>query len=276
MRSDRQSPMHTRSLINAALAALAAVLVISQTSLVDFSGASAPSAKVAREPVALAAPERLTSEAAEVAHNWREAYPAVDGAADTIEVSAPTEVAPTVARLARVPFHTQRDGSPYAGSNCGPAALGMVLAAWGIGQDNEYLRYLTHTYQGTWGRRGGTALEHMAQVAEDFGIRTAGLYEGDDFRQWSVADVRAQVERGYPVIALVKYRLLPGRESSPVRYDHYVVLWDTTPNGFIYNDPIYPDAVEGFARFMTDSQLDAAMRPTLEPRQAVAFVGPPM
>jgi hypothetical protein len=114
----------------------------------------------------------------------------------------------------------------------------------------------------------------MAKVAEDFGIGTLGLYEGEDFRQWSVADVRAEVERGRPVIALVKYRLLPGRESSPVRYDHYVVLWDTTPDGFLYNDPIYPEMHEGFARFMTNAQLGAAMTPTMHARQAVAFLGP--
>jgi hypothetical protein len=175
------------------------------------------------------------------------------------------------ARLAYVPFRTQRDESPYAGSNCGPAALAMVLESYGISQANDELRYLTHSYQGTWPRRGGTALQHMAQVGIDLGLQAGGLYEGDGFRRWSVADVRTEVERGHPVIALVKYRLLPGREYSPVRYDHYVVLWDVTPDGFIYNDPIYPGGDEGYARFMTNAQLDAAMAPTMEPRQAVAF-----
>jgi len=174
-------------------------------------------------------------------------------------------------RLIQVPFRTQRDGSPYAGSNCGPAALAMILESYGIQQGNDDLRYLTHTYQGTWPRRGGTALQHMAKVGEDFGLNALGLYEGDSFRKWSVADVRAEIEAGHPVIALVKYRLLPGHGSSTVRYDHYVVLWDVTRDGFIYNDPIYTGDDEGFARFMTTDQLDAAMAPTMEPRQAVAF-----
>jgi hypothetical protein len=274
VRTDRRHSRRGSGLASGALGALAAILVVTQTPLAEPRGATAPMASAAREPAALLAPEMLVPEAAEAADSRLETQALVDLSSDVVQISAAAEMTPPVARLARVPFHTQRDGSTYAGSNCGPAALGMVLAAWGIGQDNDYLRYLTHTYQGTWGRRGGTALEHMAQVAEDFGIGTAGLYEGDQFHQWSVVEVRAQVERGRPVIALVKYRLLPGRESSPVRYDHYVVLWDTTPTGFIYNDPIYPDAVEGYARFMTDAQLDAAMQPTLEPRQAVAFVGP--
>ena len=98
---------------------------------------------------------------------------------------APEELAdpaPSVpARLEAMPFRTQRDGSQWAGSNCGPAALAMVLEAYGIGRDNDELRYLSHTYQGTWGRRTGTALEHLARVAEDFGVRTSGLYTGEAF-----------------------------------------------------------------------------------------------
>jgi ABC-type bacteriocin/lantibiotic exporter with double-glycine peptidase domain len=180
---------------------------------------------------------------------------------------------PIRARSGAVPFRTQRDGSRFAGSNCGPAALAMVLEAYGLSFDNDHLRYLSHTYQGTWDRRGGTALEHLAQVAEDFGVGAKGLYRGSDFRRWTVAEVRAEVAAGHPVIVLVKYRLLPGREQSTVRYDHYVVLWDVTADGFVYNDPIYPEADEGFARRMSDAQLEAAMRPTMHPQQAVAFVG---
>ncbi|HLH27071.1 MAG TPA: C39 family peptidase [Chloroflexota bacterium] len=233
----------------------------------------APLAAAPPAPVALAAdtaspadapPALVDVEAADAATGLADAPDATN---DTLDAAA---TAPHP-RLAEVPFRTQRDGSPYAGSNCGPATLAMVLEAYGVSEGNDDLRYLTHTYQGTWPRRGGTALQYMAQVGEDFGLHAVGLYDGDAFRQWSVADVRAEVEQGHPVIALVKYRLLPGRSYSTVRYDHYVVLWEDTPNGFIYNDPIYSDADEGFGRFMTDAQLDAAMAPTMEPRQAVAF-----
>jgi hypothetical protein len=181
--------------------------------------------------------------------------------------------APLVPARLPLPFRTQRDGSQWAGSNCGPAALAMVLASYGVEQGNDDLRYFSHLYQGTWGRRGGTALQHLAQVAEDFGVRVVGLYDQDRFHQWTTAELRDEVGAGHPVIVLVKYRLLPGREYSTVRYDHYVVLWDLTPDGFVYNDPIYPVAAEGFGRFMTDEQLAAAMAPTMEPRQAVAFGG---
>jgi hypothetical protein len=194
-----------------------------------------------------------------------------------IEEDAPAAgpAEPAARRLSMVPFRTQRDGSRFAGSNCGPAALAMVLETYGISEGNDDLRFLSHTYQGTAGRRGGTALQHLAHVAEDYGIATTGLYTaGEEFHRWTIAELRAEVEQGRPAIVLVKYRMLPGREYSNVRYDHYVVLWSLTADGFVYNDPIYPAADEGYARQMTDSQLEAAMRNTMEPRQAVAFVGP--
>ncbi|HEY7064022.1 MAG TPA: C39 family peptidase [Chloroflexota bacterium] len=245
--------------------------------LVAQGGLARPSAPLpAAQPAAIAqalAPVRVAEAAPEP-----DAQAAIDPLAAPAdhgavldEALAPLEATAPHARLASVPFRTQRDGSPYAGSNCGPAALGMVLDAYGISQETNDLRYLSHTYQGTWPRRGGTALQHLARVAEDFGLAAVGLYDGDTFHQWSLAEVREQVAQGHPVIVLAKYRLLPGHESSTVRYDHYVVLWDVTPDGFIYNDPIYPADDEGFARFMTSAQLDAAMAPTMEPRQAVAF-----
>jgi peptidase C39-like protein len=195
------------------------------------------------------------------------------GSASAEDATAVAESAPLVPARLPLPFRTQRDESPWAGSNCGPAALAMVLASYGIEQGNDDLRYFSHSYQGTWGRRGGTALQHLAQVAEDFGVRTVGLYDQDTFHQWTTAELRDEVAAGHPMIVLVKYRLLPGREYATIRYDHYVVLWDLTPDGFIYNDPIYGGASEGFGRYMTDEQLAAAMGPTMEPRQAVAFSG---
>src|SRR3954471_4655927 len=58
-----------------------------------------------------------------------------------------------------VPFRTQKDGSRWQGSNCGPATLGMLLDGFGMtGQDTDDLRFRAHTYQGTVGMRTGTAL----------------------------------------------------------------------------------------------------------------------
>jgi len=172
-----------------------------------------------------------------------------------------------------VPFQSQKDGSRYQGSNCGPAALAMVLGAHGMFQGNDDLRFLTHTYQGTVGRRGGTALQHVATVGGDFGLVPVGLYDGDDFHRWTVDEIRAQVEAGNPVIPLVKYRLLPGNEGSGVRFDHYIVLHGVQGNRFLYHDPAHALAEDGAARWITAAQLEAAIANASIPRQAVAFAG---
>src|ERR1700687_250010 len=86
------------------------------------------------------------------------------------------------------PYRTQLDDSTYARADCGPAVLGMALDAYGINLDTLDLRRLTHTYQGTWPKvRVGTALQHMAHVAADYGVPSNGLYDADEaFHEWSV------------------------------------------------------------------------------------------
>ena len=105
-----------------------------------------------------------------------------------------------------MPFRTQKDGDRFQGSNCGPATLGMVLDAFGIPRGNGDLRLLSHTYQGTVGARTGTALQHMAHVAADFGLEPIGLYQQpngdypkDGFARWTVDDIRDEVLAGRPV-----------------------------------------------------------------------------
>jgi hypothetical protein len=186
-------------------------------------------------------------------------------------VAEPTSISFASFRLS-VPFRTQKDGSAYQGSNCGPASLGMVLDAFGIrGATNDDLRYATHEYQGTLGRRGGTALQHMASAGVDHGLTPIGLYNGKDFASWSVDDVRTELRAGRPVIALVKYRLLPGYEGSTVRFDHYIVLHGISGDGFLYHDPAQGTAADGAGRWISAEQLASAMGSASLPGQAVAF-----
>jgi Peptidase_C39 like family len=199
-----------------------------------------------------------------------------------VPMSPPASAAePAVATAAirmPIPFRTQKDGDRFQGSNCGPAALGMVLDGFGVARGNADLRFLAHTYQGTVGARTGTALQHIAQVAADLGLEPRGLYQTPDkswgkegFARWTVEDVRAEVLTGRPVIPLVKFRLLPGHEDSPFRADHYVVIHGVDGDSFLYHDPIYESPWEGGARWMSAETLAAAMRPTLVPQQAVSF-----
>jgi Peptidase_C39 like family len=173
-----------------------------------------------------------------------------------------------------VPWRTQLDGSRFAGANCGPASLGMILEAFGTTKGTDDLRYRSHTYQGTWGSYTGTALEHLAHVAEDFGVPTRGLYDGRRFHTWTTDELREELRQGHPVMILVKYRLLPGHEGSRAGDDHYIVLWDVDGDKFVYNDPAFTRARDGYGRRMTAATLAAATRSAIIPGQAVAFLPP--
>ncbi len=181
---------------------------------------------------------------------------------------------PGAKRLLTEPvYRTQRDGSRYALSNCGPASLGMVLDAYGMSYSNLELREMTHTYQGTWPGRGGTALQHMAHVAEDFFVPVHGLYDvpGEEFHKWTIDDVADELAKGRWVIPLVRYGMLPGHETSGVRTGHYIVLYRISGEGFLYDDPAFDPIEQGKSRWISRAQLDEAMNPVLVPRQALAL-----
>lgn len=180
---------------------------------------------------------------------------------------------PALERAAIIPpYRTQLDGSRYAASDCGPAVLGMTLDGYGIDVDTIELRRLSHTYQGTWPGRGGTALQYVAQVAQDYGLQAYGLYDGpDEFHQWTVDEIAEQVSRGRWVIPLVRYGTLPGHETSGVRFGHYILIYGVSGDGFVYHDPAYRPLEEGAGRWISRDQLSAAMDPVLVPRQAVAL-----
>jgi Peptidase C39 family len=175
--------------------------------------------------------------------------------------------------LSQPVYRTQKDGSRYQNSDCGPAALGMILDAYGVDLPTLELRRLTHTYQGTWPGRGGTALQYMAHVADDFGVPVHGLYDVPDeqFHRWSLDDITDQVRLGRWVVPLVRYNLLPGHESTGVRTGHYIVIYRAQDDGFVYDDPAYDPIDEGQGRWISAAQLDKAMDPVLVPRQAMAL-----
>jgi hypothetical protein len=149
----------------------------------------------------------------------------------------------------------------------------MALAAYGIELDTLELRQLTHTYQGTWPAvRVGTALQHMAHVAEDFGLRAYGLYDADDeFHAWTVDELAEQVRVGRMAVPLVRFGLLPGHEDTGVRWGHYILLYAIEGDGFRYQDPAVRPIEDGRARWISRAQLDEAMAPVWPPRQALSL-----
>jgi Peptidase_C39 like family len=131
---------------------------------------------------------------------------------------APGAAGPTVID---VPYRNQLDGSAYALSNCGPTALSMVLAYYGVDASPWELRVRSMRVQHSWvDDEGGYAdsygvfVYNLATVAQSYGVRTEGLwtYAGsrpDELRQWSADDLRREIDWGRPVVVQVKYRALP-------------------------------------------------------------------
>jgi len=204
---------------------------------------------------------------------WSPSRPSI--AAQTVNVPPVRSAAYIDAAIFRldVPFRTQKDGGRWQTSNCGPAVLGMVLDAFRIsGQTTDDLRFRGHTYQGTVGMRTGTALQHIAHVAEDLGVRTTGLYnEAGQFNAWSIDDIRGQLRLGHPVMPLVRLYLLPGNEGAGTRWGHYILLTGLTEDGFLYNDPLQTSDAAGLGRYIPAWQLAQAIANSHIPGQAVAF-----
>ncbi|MCC7370007.1 MAG: C39 family peptidase [Chloroflexi bacterium] len=175
-----------------------------------------------------------------------------------------------------MPFRTQKDGSRWQTSNCGPATLGMLLDGYGIsGQETDDLRLRMHTYQGTVGMRTGTGLEHVAHVAEDCGLATHRLYNASgSYHTWSLDDIVAELRQGRPVMPLVRLYLVPGYESLAPRWGHYILLTGITPAGFTFSDSLKTDPAPGTTGLISASHLGLAMGNSHIPGQAAAFGGP--
>lgn len=262
-----------------AVAALALVGLLLPAPAQAWEGAGLPSPELApRHDADMIRVQPTVADQDQAADRGQAAAPVQAALVQTASAAPAQSAAPArsiddaVFRLA-VPFRTQKDGGRWQTSNCGPAILGMVLDGFGIaGQATDDLRFRAHTYQGTVGMRTGTALEHIAHVAEDFGVPTHGLYAGEGrFRAWTVDDVRDQLRAGRPVMPLVRLSLLPGYEDMAPRWGHYILLTGIAPDGFYYSDPLKTDPADGTARTIGAAQLERVIANSHIPGQAVAF-----
>ncbi|HYU21355.1 MAG TPA: C39 family peptidase [Chloroflexota bacterium] len=210
----------------------------------------------------------------------------IEGWAEAVDFGLPAATQDTLASLSlnrailaqrqpevwlRVPYQSQLDDSPYADANCGPTSVAMALEAFGLPERTSSLRSAALAEQGTPDcDECGVDIEHLASVARASGLSVYGLRgEDEDLRSWSLDDVRAQLRAGRVIIAEVRYRLLPGRATSPYWDDHYIVLSGILADRFIYNDSIDADGT-GYGRLISAEGLQRAMAASNVPNAAFA------
>src|ERR1044071_6652129 len=96
---------------------------------------------------------------------------------------------PDASTVLDVPFRTQLDGSRYARANCGPTALSMVLAYYGVDASLWDLRVGAMKAQHSWvSDEGGYSdaygvfVYNLAAVAETMGVHVSGLWRREAAR----------------------------------------------------------------------------------------------
>lgn len=168
-----------------------------------------------------------------------------------------------------VPFMTQLDGTTYAGVNCGPASIAMVLGAFGIRAGPAYIRDYVNYISGVYSQNVGTSLDHLGRVAREAGLEVTNLYGGGGYLRWSTDILRDEIRAGRPVVTLVRYRALPGHGASLADTDHYIVISGLSGNDFIYNDAAF-GGDRGYGLLISPADLERAWGYSSIPRHGMS------
>ena len=175
--------------------------------------------------------------------------------------------------LLPVPQRSQIDGSVYESTDCGPASIAMVLAAFGQNIPTVTLRKAADRFLGFSDPSDGTRIQDLAQVVKDHGLEVAGPYSGGNWRTWNLDQVRSELQAGRPVVAEVFFALLPNHQYNPIPVDHYIVIVGYSRDTFFFNDPADTDA-PGYRQSMSSQQLLKAWGSSQFPFAAFS-AGPP-
>ena len=155
-----------------------------------------------------------------------------------------------------MPYVSQLTDSPYAGSNCGPATVTMVLNAYGDYTTLDEVRDEANELQGIWSYDAGIAIEHLAAIVQRHGLVPVGPYDGGSLKRWTLEEVREQLRQGHAFIPQLHLASLSGHEDKNPYVDHYVVIYGLLGDGFIYADSAFPQhTLEGGYRFISEERL---------------------
>lgn len=144
-----------------------------------------------------------------------------------------------------VPWIAQNDPmsttDDFTNSDCGPACVAMIL------------RWLSHNVtvddvSKATGLPAGfkyTTATNLIKAATSFGLSLVHQFgeASDPIGPLSLALIRSEIDRGYPVIALVNYPSLPIRSDMSFKGGHFIVIIGYDPDGgdLFYNDPYWRD-----------------------------------
>lgn len=159
-------------------------------------------------------------------------------------------------------FHTQAGNGIY--DDCGETCLQIVT---------ERVYGKLHTikeWEDSTGRHGQTdTLLQLRAGAEKMGY-------GYRYKTWPLSILLAEVEAGYPAIALINYKDLPDRlKAWDYRGGHFVVITGVEGEYLFYTDPLHPTAPAGHNIRITKADFDVAYgAEALVPDEPV-FIQPP-
>lgn len=173
-----------------------------------------------------------------------------------------------------VPQRSQIDGTAYESTDCGPASIAMVLAAFGQNIPTVSLRKAADKLIGFSDPSDGTRIQDLAQVVKDHGLEVTGPYSGGKWRTWNLDQVKSELEAGRPVVAEVYFALLPNHQNNPIPTDHYIVIVGYSGDTFFFNDPADTDA-PGYRQSMSSQQFTKAWGSSQFPFAAFSAGSPP-
>ncbi len=169
-------------------------------------------------------------------------------------------------KILNVPYLSQLAPSAnFAPGDCGPSDVAMLLSFHGV------TLTVNDVSQATGQPKGFTSLSifDLSDVAAKFGLT---LRREVNF---SIAELRQQIDTGKPCIVLVNYPLLPHRFDPDYARGHYLVMVGHTSDGLIYHDPFFRND-DGEAIEIVDADFDRAWSTLNQdftvPRQALLDV----
>lgn len=148
-------------------------------------------------------------------------------------VEKPVELPPGKVWL-RVPYHSQEDqDARWAGADCGPTCIRMLIGwdALRRGRPDPNISVDEVSQKTGMGRYRFSFPRQLVTVGARYGLKLVETRSADMNR------VIAELDAGRPVISLIRYGSIPGRQNVTFRGGHFVVVIGYDDHYIYLNDP---------------------------------------